>query len=185
MLLTCLAGLLCDGSLYSPAVSKSASLESLCISRKVLDSCISDAVGKSLELGILRYEVCLASKADEEDFLEEYSKELQILIPWDYKKQGCKVYGGAWLQEELIQEVDRHFYEKGKNGMREFCVGVNRSFQTLKNVILENVKTAENMLIAYEHVQRGITPRAKLIGYAHGYKGERDYERDRKKYKPM
>lgn len=130
-------------------------------------------------------DIILASRADEEDFLEEYSKELQILIPWDYKKQGCKVYGGAWLQEELIQEVDRHFYEKGKNGMREFCVGVNRSFQTLKNVILENVKTAENMLIAYEHVQRGITPRAKLIGYAHGDKGERDYERDRKKYKPM
>ena len=48
-------------------------------------------------------------------FLEEYSKELQIVIPWDYKKQGCKVYGGVWLREELIHEADRHFYEKRKN----------------------------------------------------------------------
>ena len=79
--------------------------------------------------------------------------------------------------------MDRHFYEKGKNGMREFCVGVNESFQTLNNVILENVKTAENMLIAYEQVQKGITLRARLIGYAHGNKGEKEYERDRKKYK--
>ena len=108
-------------------------------------------------------DIIRASRAEEEDFLEEYSKELQIEIPWDYKKQGCKVYGGVWLQEELIQEADRHFYEKRKNGTREFCVGVNKSFRTLNNVILENVKTAENMLIAYEQVQRGITPRAKLI----------------------
>ena len=39
------------------------------------------------------------------------------------------------------------------------------------------------MLIAYEQVQKGITPRARLIGYAHGNKGEKEYERDRKKYK--
>lgn len=129
-------------------------------------------------------DIILAAKAEEEDFLEEYSKELQIVIPWDYKKQGCKVYGGVWLREELIHEADRHFYEKRKNGTREFCVGVNESFRTLNNVILENVKTAENMLIAYEQVQKGITPRARLIGYAHGNKGEKEYERDRKKYKP-
>ena len=128
-------------------------------------------------------DVILASKAEEEDFLEEYSKELQIVIPWNYKKLGCKVYGGAWLQEELIHEADRHFYGKRKNGTREFCVGVNESFQTFNNVILENVKTSENMLIAYEQVQKGITLRARLIGYAHGNKGEKEYERDRKKYK--
>ena len=69
--------------------------------------------------------------------------------------------------------------------MREFCVGVNKSFQTLNNVILENVKTAEHMLIAYEQVQKGITPRAKLIGYAHGDEGEREYERDRKRYRSL
>ena len=128
-------------------------------------------------------DVIFASKAEEEDFLEEYSKELQIVIPWDYKKRGCKVYGGVWLQEELIHEDDRHFYGKRENGTREFCVGVNESFQTFSNVILENVKTAENMLIAYEQVQKGITLRARLIGYAHGNKGEKEYERDRKKYK--
>lgn len=130
-------------------------------------------------------DIIRASMAEEEDFLKEYSKELQIVIPWDYKKSGCKVYGGAWLQEELIHKADRHFYEKRKNGMREFCVGVNESFQTLNNVILENVKTAEHMLIAYEQVQKGITSWANLIGYAHGSKGEKEYERDRKKYQSM
>ena len=124
------------------------------------------------------------SKAEEEDFLGEYSKELLLIVPFDYKETGCRVYGGAWIQEKKIHKADRHFYEKTRNGMREFCVGVRASFQILDNVILENVKTAENMLIAYEQVQRGVTTRSKLIGYAHGEKGERDYENDRKKYKP-
>lgn len=123
------------------------------------------------------------SKAQEEDFLGEYSRELQLVIPFDYKEIGCRVYGGAWIQERQINKADRHFYKKEANGMREFCVGVRASFKTLDNVILENVKTVENMLIAYELVQKGVTPRAKLIGYAHGEKGERDYENDKRKYK--
>lgn len=138
-----------------------------------------------LRVVAVHIDVIRAARSEEEDFLKEYSKELQIVIPWDYKKNGCKVYGGSWLQEDLICIEDRHFYKQDKRGMREFCVGVKDSFQTLNNVILENVKTAENMLIAYEQVQKGIARRAKLIGYAHGKKGEREYESNRQKYKSM
>lgn len=128
-------------------------------------------------------EIINLSKAEPEDFLGEYSRELLLVVPWNYKEVGCKVYGGSWIQETKIHKLDRHFYGKESSGMREFCVGVPASFTALENVILENVKTAESMLVAYEQVQRGITIRANLIGYSHGERGEKEYERDSKKYK--
>ena len=63
MLLSGLSCLLCNGSLYCPSVSEGAGLESLCISRKILDGGIGDVVCKFLELGIFGNEVGLASEA--------------------------------------------------------------------------------------------------------------------------
>ncbi len=128
-------------------------------------------------------DIIKSSLAEEEDFLGEYSRELKITVPYDYQNAGCKVYGGSWIREELIHDEDQHFYQKREDGTRLFCVGVHDSFCQLQNVILENVKTADNMLIAYEQVHRGLIKRAKLIGYSHGDKGEREYERDTKKYR--
>lgn len=122
------------------------------------------------------------SSGEETDYLGKYSRELKLDVPYNYREVGCNVYGGRWIIEGAIHEADRHFYEKGKDGTRLLCVGTRKSFQKLRNVILENVKTAENMLIAYELVQEGITRRAEIIGYSHGNRGEIEYEKDRRKY---
>lgn len=140
---------------------------------------------KCIKIRVLAVHISIIekSKAEETDFLGAYSKELYIEVPYDYQEKGCYVYGGKWFDEEKIHKADRHFYERETDGTRLFCIGVNKSFKNLKNVILENVKTADNMLIAYEQVQKGITNRANLIGYSHGEKGEREYERNRRKYR--
>lgn len=66
---------------------------------------------------------------------------------------------------------DQHFNGK-ENGKFLFCVGVPQSFSILKNVVLENVRTAESMMIAYESYQRKITDKVELIAYSHGEEGK-------------
>lgn len=126
---------------------------------------------------------CYAVKGD---FTGNYSKELWISIPADYKEKGCKVYGGAWIDVNRIPDEHRHFYPAGSEYKRygyEFCVGVPDSFKTLKNVILENIRTAEHLLIAYENFLCGGTNTIVIEGYAHGYKGIREYGKNKKRYK--
>ncbi|MBQ9166786.1 MAG: hypothetical protein IJX67_00015 [Oscillospiraceae bacterium] len=121
-------------------------------------------------------------QAREEDFLAEYSKSLQVTIPFDYERKGCEIYGAGWLNIEAVPQEDRHFFGS-KNGLHKFCLGVPASFAQMKNVILENIKTADNMLVAYELFQKGINQGVNLIAYSHGKVGEDEYAKDKKKYK--
>lgn len=122
--------------------------------------------------------------AQENDFKGEYSKELKIIIPYDYTRNGCKIYGASWIDLEKIPQKDHHFNGK-ENGKYLFCVGVPQSFIHLKNVILENVRTAESMMIAYESYQRGMTNKVDLIAYSHGEEGKNEYSRNRKRYRTI
>ena len=123
-------------------------------------------------------EECMAK---EEDFTGDYSRKLRICIPFDYQTAGCNVYGAEWLVIDKIPLKDRHFYER-KNSLYEFCVGVPQSFGNLSNVLLENVRTAEQMLVAYSDFQRGITDKIELIAYSHGKKGKDEYNKNTRKY---
>jgi hypothetical protein len=121
--------------------------------------------------------------ASPEDFQGDYSRQLRIIVPFDYKEQGCHVFGGKWIDKNLVNSKDMHFHEKMDNGLYRFCVGIPESFPRLQNVILENIRTAENMLIAYEQLQKGLTKTIKLKAYSHGEKGKDEYRRDRKRYR--
>lgn len=123
----------------------------------------------------------------ESDFIKDYSRELYLFIPHDYKTQGCHVYGGKWIDKKKLMEKDVHFHHSnGKVIYTEYgyqlCVGTPGSFSLLKNVILENVKTAEHMLIAYEQVMTGMTSELNLLAYAHGSKGIKQFENNKNKY---
>lgn len=122
--------------------------------------------------------------AKEIDFKGEFSKELKVIIPYDYMRNGCKIYGASWIDLEKIPKKDHHFNGKEKDKYL-FCVGVPQSFIHLKNVLLENVRTAENMMVAYESYQRGITKKVELIAYSHGDEGKNEYDRNRKQYRTM
>lgn len=121
--------------------------------------------------------------AKREDFIGTYSRELEIIVPFNYKKVGCKVYGGKWIDTKLVKEEYQHFNGKRKDGCYLFCVGVPESFPQMENVILENIRTAEKMLIAYELYQTGETSSLELNAYSHGTKGINEYAKDKKRYK--
>lgn len=121
-------------------------------------------------------------EATKNDFEGSFSKKLEIIIPFDYKTRGCEVYGGNWIKVDKIPYKDRHFFEK-KDELLKLCVGVPQSFSKLKNVLLENVRTAENMLIAYESYLRNYTDSIELIAYSHGEEGKNEYDRKRKKFR--
>jgi len=53
----------------------------------------------------------------------------------------------------------------------------------MENVILENIRTAEKMLMAYELYQTGETKSLELNAYSHGTKGINEYAKDKKRYK--
>ena len=122
----------------------------------------------------------------ESDFTNDYSKELHIEIPVNYRKNGCKVYGARWVDLKKLEDKDIHFYNRVESQPfgYELCIGTPESFQMMKNVILENVKTAENMLIAYERVMTGASDCLELISYAHGEKGRKQFLQNRAKYLP-
>lgn len=124
-----------------------------------------------------------STHADREDFTGIFTRELDIIIPFDYKKNGCKVYGGKWIDTNLVSEEHRHFYSKRKDGCYLFCVGVPNSFPQMENVVLENIRTAERMLIAYQLYQTGKTKVLELNAYSHGNKGINEYIKDKYRYK--
>ena len=120
--------------------------------------------------------------AEYKDFIGAFSRELEIIIPFDYRKSGCKVYGGKWIDTNLVSEDYRHFNGKRKDGWYLFCVGVPGSFREMNNVILENIRTAEEMLIAYQLYQTGETKTLMLNAYSHGMRGIDEYIKDKKRY---
>lgn len=123
------------------------------------------------------------------DFITDYSKELYISIPLNYKNTGCDVYGGGWIIPDAFKDSDLHFYQNDLvsfgcfKGYR-FCVGTPESFKDMKNVVLECVRTAEYMLIAYERFMRGDSTELNLISYSHGDVGRKEYNLNKKKYIP-
>ncbi len=125
----------------------------------------------------------------ESDFLGDYSKELYFVVPIDYKEAGCNVYGAKWVDVSKLQNKDIHFFHKDgrlirtKYGM-QICVGTPESFSLMENVILENIRTAENMLIAYERVMSGASDKIEMIAYAHGETGRRQFLNNKKRYIP-
>lgn len=136
-------------------------------------------------------ELIEALNGRKEDFTGEYSKTVYVFIPWDYKAKGCCVYGCKWIDFAAIPYEDKHFYADLVNsayGERKeqygflltpfgyrMCVGTPESFSGMKNVVLENVKTAESMLIAYEQFMEGQNTKINLLSYRHGYLGRKDY----------
>ena len=121
--------------------------------------------------------------ATENDFLGEYSRELWIRIPVKYKKDGCAVFGGKWINKEKIPQGQQHFYNNDPNKGYRFCVGVPDSFKTMSNVILENVRTADHILTAYADYISGRTKTIVLSQYSHGDKGINEYRRQKRKEK--
>ena len=123
----------------------------------------------------------------ETDFIGTFSKELYIHVPLNYKNKGCIVYGGNWIKTEKLVDKDIHFFKNNGKLIRtqygfQLCVGTPESFMLMDNVILENVKTAENMLIAYERVMAGKTDTLEMIAYEHGERGRKQFLQNRKKY---
>lgn len=120
-----------------------------------------------------------------EDFIGDYSKEITVVIPIDYKNIGCYVYGAKWVEIEKIPEAQRHFFLNGttEDGYKKICVGAPSSHREMKNPILENVRTAEHILFEYELFLSGFKKRIDLIEYSHGDRGEEEYQRNAKRYK--
>lgn len=119
-----------------------------------------------------------------EDFLGDYSKGLVVKVPLDYRSMGCEVYGASWIRVSELAKDDRHFHDDCRLtelGYR-LCVGVPESFPLMDNVLLECVRTADNMLVAYERVMRGEAERVELASYSHGLAGIKEYRRDGNKY---
>ena len=110
-------------------------------------------------------------------------------IPLDYRSSGCLVYGGKWIDERKIPAKDMHLFHSNNRLVEnrfgyKMCVGTPESFSFMKNVLLEAVKTADNMLVAYERVQSGTSDRVILNAYSHGDIGRKEYQNDRKRYVP-
>ena len=127
--------------------------------------------------------------AVETDFKGEYSRELYLVVPLQYKQKGCEVYGAAWVDVKCFESKDIHFFHDNGNLIRtrfglKMCVGTPESFPLMRNVILENVRTAENMLIAYERVMTGASDNLELIAYAHGANGRKQFQQNRARYIP-
>ena len=121
-----------------------------------------------------------------DDFLGAYSKQIFLEIPLDYTQSGCIVYGGKWINVDSIKPQDIHLYRKNKHFHNsaygyELCVGIPESFSHMRNVILEAVRTADNLLVAYERVQTGESTDLILHAYSHGDTGRNEYAKDRKK----
>jgi hypothetical protein len=117
----------------------------------------------------------------EADFLGEYSKELFVDVPLDYKRFGCRVFGAGWIDASRVRDQECHFYNRSSRGY-ELCVGVFDSFPLMENVILECVRTADHMLVAYERLMRGESSSLELLAYSHGEKGRREFQQDEGRY---
>lgn len=132
-------------------------------------------------------EIVEAVNGHAEDFTSDYSKEVFIDIPLNYWNRGCDVYGCKWIDEKRFKPRDVHLFHSGNKlienryGYR-MCVGTPDSFKDMKNVLLEAVKTADNILVAYERVQSGFSDLVILNAYSHGEAGKEEYLNDRTRY---
>ena len=52
-------------------------------------------------------------KAQADDFKGEFSKEIKVVVPFDYKNRGCDIYGGSWFDiDRQLPAIFIHLYEK-------------------------------------------------------------------------
>lgn len=117
-----------------------------------------------------------------EDYTGLYSRKLRIEIPIDYQEAGCKAFGGKWIKKNKVSKQYWHFNGDDDNeGNHNFCVGVPESFNKMSNVILECVRTADNMLTAYRRYVSGKAKTLEILAFSHGSKGEKEYERAQRK----
>lgn len=131
-------------------------------------------------------ELVEAVRGAEDDFKGSYSKELFIDVPMNYKEDGCIVYGAEWLDYKKLDQQDIHFYpnkHKEHYGY-ELCLGTPESFKLMNNVILENVRSASMLLVAYEKLMTGYSDHLDLIAYSHGDEGREQFVNNRHKYIP-
>lgn len=122
-----------------------------------------------------------------EDFIGEYSKEIYIDMPLNYWTTGCRVYGCKWFDEKKFKPKDIHLFHSGNQLVEnkygyKMCVGISDSFPHMNNVVLEAIKTADNILVAYERVQSGLSDSVILNAYSHGDAGKNEYLNDRSRY---
>ena len=137
-------------------------------------------------------ELIKAVNGKEKDFTGDYSKKIYLFIPCDYKVFGCQVYGYGWIDLNCITNADKHFFvdtvDIGRGIIKKqfqkflltpfgyrMCVGVPESFSRLKNVLLESIKTADNLLTAYEMIMRGLRNSLAVHSYSHGNLGRKEY----------
>ncbi|MBQ6396172.1 hypothetical protein IJH89_01140 [Candidatus Saccharibacteria bacterium] len=145
-----------------------------------------DSLGGSL-LGVAHLEVVAVNghiiretMGRKDDFLGKYSKLIHIFVPPNYAEAGCSVFGAKWIDLERISPRDWHFLpnegiEKYLDLGYKLCLGAPQSFGALKNVLLENVRTAEHILVAYENVMRGSSKKPVLFALVHGDAGKQEY----------
>lgn len=133
-----------------------------------------------IKLLAINSELIDLTHATEVDLIGDYSRELWIDIPFDYKMNGCIVYGGKWIDKSKIPLGQQHFYEYDSNKGYRLCVGVPESFIVMNNVILGCARTADHILTAYADFMSGRTDRIILKEYSHGETGINEYRKIKK-----
>lgn len=105
-----------------------------------------------------------------------------IRIDKHYLKRGATIYGlDQWLDLDKIDSSKQHFYKNQKKGdMYELCVCPTTSVENMTNPLLDNIRTAEHIMNAYEFFLIGYTDKIILKDYSHGEKGIEEYEQERK-----
>ena len=119
------------------------------------------------------------------DYIYEHSRLITVKIREDYLTAGCEVRCDAWVLDERIPNSDRHIYRYtpyDTDRRPSLCVGTPESFEKLSNPILESIRTAEIILAAYHLFLIGETNQVELLGYSHGDKGRKEYEKDKSRY---
>lgn len=126
-----------------------------------------------------------ASFSKPTDYLSDHSRLITVKIKDNYCVAGCEVRCDLWVLNEKIPISDRHYnrHNPYDSDIRpNLCVGTPESFIKLSNPILESIRTAEIILTAYHLFLIGETDQIELLGYSHGDKGRKEYEKDKSKF---
>ena len=129
---------------------------------------------------------------------EEFNKRLVLVVDNDYREFGPTVYSmEKWKGLDAIPEESKHFYDfkiirleggefvLNRPGFVEgrgyqTCTSVSKANRDMENPLLENIKSADNLLKSYELFLRGINKEIVLRQYKHGDEGVKEYERERR-----
>lgn len=146
--------------------------------------CLSKPTLKVYRVLAVSNEILNETLSSGEDFLGKYSREIYVVVPLDYKKNGCLVYGAKW--ENIFEIPDKHLHinkRYANNGYHELCIGVPQSFSKEKNAFLSSIRTAEHILRAYMLFLSNESKNINLLAYSHGEEGVKEYEKNQRKEK--